>query len=99
MWFTDTSANTIGLIDGAGQVTEYPITSSKLSGPIGIAEGPDQAMWFTAYGIGRIDRRGGGSAYGLPRHPPPAPQMIALGADGNLWFTDHRAVGRAVIEG
>ena len=51
--------NSIGRITTAGVVTNY--TGTGISGPAGIAAGPDGALWFTNYSnnsIGRITTAG-----------------------------------------
>ena len=58
--------------------------------PVGIAAGPDGALWFTEDGgdrIGRITTAGA-----ITEYPTPAgsgPYDIAAGSDGALWFTEN----------
>src|SRR6266700_3366866 len=80
---------------GAGKVTIYPATG--ISGPVGIAAGPDRALWFTNHGnnsIGRITTAGAVTNYTGTGISGPA--GIAAGPDGALWFTNtgNDSIGR-----
>jgi virginiamycin B lyase len=64
-------------------------TGPGINTPVGIATGPDGALWFTNYGnnsIGRIDTSGAVSNYTDPSINSPV--GIATGPDGALWFTN-----------
>lgn len=84
-----------------GDVTEWE-TPTLGSSPLGIAAGPDGAMWFTERGadkIGRISTLGVQVEYALPNGG--GPTGIALGADGAMWFTEQTndAIGRIATDG
>ena len=51
LWFTETLGNAIGQITTNGVVFEYAIPTAAAA-PIGIAEGPDGAVWFAENGAG-----------------------------------------------
>jgi streptogramin lyase len=55
LWFTETQGNAIGQITTAGVVFEYAIPTPA-SAPIGVAEGPDGALWFAENGANKIGR-------------------------------------------
>jgi streptogramin lyase len=95
LWLTETDRSTvgggpsgrpkIGRITTAGVVTEFPL--SPFAQPLGIAAGPDGALWFADADakIGRITTAGV-----ITEFPVPAanPRSITAGPDGNLWFTE-----------
>jgi virginiamycin B lyase len=71
--------------------------------PLGIAAGPDGALWFTEdYGnkIGRITTAGAITEYAVPTGRS-QPWGIAAGSDGALWFTEliGNKIGRIDIAG
>jgi virginiamycin B lyase len=87
LWFTEYSANKIGRITMAGEITEYPISAPN-SGPYGITAGSDGALWFTEYGgqsIGRVTTSGIFSEFSVPS-PNADLRGITSGPDGALWF-------------
>jgi virginiamycin B lyase len=68
-----------------------------MSSPVGIAAGPDGAMWFTNESnnaIGRITT--GGAVTNFTDPGISGPDSITAGPDGAMWFTDPGgdAVGR-----
>src|SRR5580658_7399253 len=76
--------------------TEFPLASG--AGPLGIAYGPDGALWFTegtANYIVRITTTGALSGDPVPQSSS-GPAFIATGPDGALWFTEAKAnqIGR-----
>jgi virginiamycin B lyase len=90
---------TAGVADasGAGQVTAPSITiytAPSIIGPLGIAAGPDGALWFTQdTGIGRITTTGKVTLYGGAGSP------VGITA-GPLWFTQQGAgIGRITTSG
>ncbi len=116
MWFTAGCAyspcpsnyhEAIGRITRDGVITEYELPSTTLpegNAPIGIATGPDGALWFTELRgnkIGRITTAGVLTEYPLPL--PANPYGITAGPDGALWFTEPNpgeyAVGRITTAG
>jgi virginiamycin B lyase len=93
--FTETSSAKIGILDTAGNHTEFPTAPG--TGPQQIAYGPDGNFWFTELdgtkaAIGRITPAGVVSTFDLPATTPqPFANLgygIAAGPDGNLWFTE-----------
>jgi len=55
LWFTETLGNAVGRITTDGVVFEYAIPTAS-SAPIGVAEGPDGAVWFAENGANKIGR-------------------------------------------
>ena len=81
-------------------ITNY--TDPSISGPVGIAVGPDGALWFTNYNndsIGRITTAGVVTNYTAAGID--APLAIVAGPDGNLWFTSYLndAIGKISTSG
>jgi streptogramin lyase len=92
MWFVESGASQIGEITPAGEIKEFPATSTNYSAN-GIVEGPDGNMWFsqaTTDSIGRIGPSGEVKSFPIPT-PESEPAGIARGSDGNIWFMDGRA--------
>ncbi len=94
LWFTESQANQIGMINPTTHaVSEFSIPSAN-SGPLGIAAGPDGNLWFTenqANQIGMINPTTHAiSAFSIPTANS-GPAEIAAGPDGNLWFTENQA--------
>jgi streptogramin lyase len=94
----------------AVSVSEFAPLPNDSSLPVGVAAGPDGAVWFTEANsypftgqVGRIGRLDPGGA--LTEHPLPGtndqPTGIALGSDGNLWFTNRGTdtIGRITPQG
>jgi virginiamycin B lyase len=82
-------------------VTEFTIPTAR-SQPLGIAAGPDGALWFTE-GIGKIGRittAGVATEFPVPTVAS-QPGEIAAGPDGALWFTELAAskIGRITTAG
>jgi RHS repeat-associated protein len=76
------------VVMGAGTITESSLPSG--SGPLRIASGSDNNLWFTENAtskIGKITTAGTVSEYALPSGS--SPWGITSGPDGNLWFTDY----------
>jgi len=100
VWFTEESANAIGMINP----TTHAISSFTLptanADPAGITTGPDGNLWFTEYGahgIGEINPTTHAiSSFTLPTANA-KPVAIAAGPDGNLWFTEQSARQIGVI--
>jgi virginiamycin B lyase len=93
----------------AQTVVEYPLATAG-SEPVGIAAGPDGALWFTEYvsgnpsnsasKIGRITTNGTISEFALPTATS-TPQGIVAGPDGALWFVEAASatIGRITTAG
>jgi streptogramin lyase len=89
-------------VAGAVTITEFPIPTAG-AGPVGIAAGPDGALWFTesnANQIGRVTTTGSFSEFPVPTAGS-VPRRIAAGPDGALWFTEHSVnkIGRVTTAG
>ena len=97
------------------QINEYPLPSSGSAGPLGIAAGPDGALWFTTLSpnngqsrnltenIGRVTTSGTGA---ITEYTPPTmeslPYGITGGPDGALWFAENNgygSIGRVTTSG
>ena len=95
LWFTENSANKIGEIDTAGNITEFANGISQGAAPFGITADATGNLWFTEAGlaqIGEITPQGvvtefGGLTSGSD------PQGITLGPDGNLYFAENGVDG------
>jgi virginiamycin B lyase len=86
----------------ASFVTEYGIPTAN-SGPSGITQGPDDALWFTenlAGKIGSITLGGAVTEYRIPTDNS-GPSGITQGPDDALWFTENLAgkIGRINPDG
>jgi streptogramin lyase len=85
LWFTEDAANRVAQITTDGTIFEYQVPTPG-SQPIGIARGPEDAVWFAEFlgnKIGRLDVQ----AVGMPAQPgdasgtaPPDPLVALLGA-------------------
>lgn len=93
--------------DVCGVFTEFPIPTAS-SRPIGIAAGPDGAIWFTELlgsKIGRIPVTATAANPQITEYPTPSqsagPEEIAAGPDGALWFTECYSgeIGRIPVGG
>jgi streptogramin lyase len=99
-----TLAALFGLIlaaSASGQIIrEFPIPTPN-SDPIGIALGPDGALWFAEENvsnkIGRITTAGAITEF--PASNPNVSGGITAGPDGNLWFTEYNHIGRITTAG
>lgn len=85
-----------------GYVEEFQVPTPNAH-PLGIAAGPDCAMWFTegrANQIGRISVTGQITEYPIPT-PGSNPARITRGPDGAMWFTESRGnkIGRITTSG
>jgi virginiamycin B lyase len=106
LWFTETAANTVGRINSAGAVTDYPLTRTPGSAPGTITVGPDGALWFVMPGrddVGRITTAGAISEIPLTTAmcngtTSADPVGIASGPDGNVWATEDFGTQGAVAE-
>jgi virginiamycin B lyase len=79
----------IGRITTTGAVRSFRLPNG--SGPVGIAAGPDGALWFTEFGtgkIGRITTSGKITRFSTPTARS-VPTQIVAGPDGALWFTEN----------
>ena len=91
VWRKQPPGNAIGRITTAGIVTGQYGLATAASEPMGVAEGPDGAIWFAENGnnaIGRIDPTTHAIVeFSLP-HTSSGPWGIVLAPDGALWFTE-----------
>ena len=82
MWFTENTADKIGVVTPTGVITEYAGPSG--GSPASIVAGPDGALWFTTTGnLGRITTSGSVTEYAATH-----PYSIVAGPDGALWYTE-----------
>jgi streptogramin lyase len=83
-----------------GDITTFTDPGGNVSGPRGIAAGPDGNLWFTSGSnnrIGRIDPDDGSiTTFTDPGGGVSFPYRIVAGPDGNLWFTSqgNNRIGR-----
>ncbi len=94
--------NAIGRLDPDGTGAVHPLPTAGAA-PVGIAAGPDGALWFTEIGAGRIGRitvDGEITEYPLP-DPACRPHAVTAGPDGAMWFTEWGSgrVGRITVDG
>jgi streptogramin lyase len=98
LWFTESGANQIGMLNPTTDViTEFPLPSVSGVGPTqaaGITAGPDGNIWFGVAGanaIGMINPTTGVvTEFSIPTANANV-QDITAGPDGNLWFTESGA--------
>jgi len=72
------------------------------SSPLGIASGPDGAVWFVESAhatIGRVAITGEYTTYIVNLNPDFAFQQIIAGPDGALWFNEDNRIGRIAPDG
>jgi hypothetical protein len=95
LWFTEPSADQIGRITLAGDITEFPAEGQ----PTSVTPAFDAGVWFTAAkgSIGRIALDGTVTTFDAGAASKP--DDIALGADGALWFTRKKGIGRITTAG
>jgi streptogramin lyase len=55
LWFTETAANRVAQVTTDGDIFEYQIPTPG-SQPIGIAHGPDDAVWFAELAANKVGR-------------------------------------------
>jgi virginiamycin B lyase len=84
-----------------GDVVEWP-TPTLGASPLGIAPGPDGALWFVERGadrIGRVTTAGTVTEVALPPTGG-GPTAIAEGSDGAMWFTEQTtdSIGRIAMD-
>ena len=89
----------LGRLTTDGTMTTLPLNTRAINGmSMGMATGPDGAVWFTErYGdaLGRVTTSGEFSELAIPT-PESTPLGIAAGPDGAIWFTelDGNRIGR-----
>jgi virginiamycin B lyase len=101
MWFCE---GQLGTITPAALINVFPKSHCY-----NIAEGPDDAMWFTSTDdkspahsetIGRVSAAGQVTGYGLGLGPDQSTMSITTGPDGALWFTVYQGrIGRITVSG
>jgi streptogramin lyase len=92
LWFTEFSADKVGLINPTSHATTDFLLPTAAAGPEDITAGPDGNLWFTEYSgnkIGTINP----TTHVITEFALPTagaePYGIAAGPDGNLWFTEY----------
>ena len=101
LWATLPANDRILRLSTVGTVTRF----SAKEGPLGIAEGPDGNLWFTAYKakgyIGRLTTGGVVTKFNTGLTDNMQPGDIVAGPDGNLWFTEAAgtSLGRITPQG
>ena len=101
LWATLPANDRILRLSTIGTVTRF----SAKEGPLGIAEGPDGNLWFTAYKakgyIGRLTTGGVVTKFNTGLTDNMQPGDIVAGPDGNLWFTEAAgtSLGRITPQG
>jgi virginiamycin B lyase len=111
IYFTENRTFSLGKLTLDGQLEETPIEmrvrnhSPNASGNplLGIAAGPDGAIWFTgaaSNSIWRLSVDGVQTEFVLPT-PNATPGGLVAGADGAMWFTEPTAnqIGRITLVG
>lgn len=99
LWVTCFGSNRVYRVDPAN-VTGAAAWFTAADIQVGIAAGPDSAMWFCEQQIGKIGRISipGGvfTDYPVPSGAGSQPSFIAMGPDGAMWFTEQVAnkIGR-----
>ena len=104
IWFTEQTANAVGMIDPAKTAAGVTIYSQNLanSQPLGITTGPDGNVWFTetsGNAIGMLNPNNPTApivSHHLPGGTFPATPIGITSADGSLWYTDpsNNAIGK-----
>ena len=94
------SGNKIGRITTAGVITEFTVPTAN-SCPLGIAAGPDGALWFAEQNANKIGRVAALITEVAVPTASSNPTGIAAGPDGALWFTesDGNNIGRITTAG
>ena len=94
LWFTENSANNIGVINTSGVMREFHIPTAA-SSPTGIVAASDGNLWFAESSTDKIGRlTPGGTFTEFSIAAGAQPHDITVGPDGNLWFTE---LGRSAI--
>jgi streptogramin lyase len=98
LWFTEATANKIGMIDPATHaIAEFPVPTASAS-PRWITAGPDGNLWLTEFNANKIGMINP-ATHAITEFPIPTgkkntttgPLGITAGSDGNLWFTEFLA--------
>lgn len=102
MWLTEETANRVSYFNTLTNAYKGFDIPTKDSQPMGIAAGPDGAMWFTEYignKIGRVTNEGKFTEFNLGMNSGPV--SIVLGPDGAMWFVagDGNYIGRITTSG
>ena len=92
LWFTDTGANKVGMINPTTHaISEFSVPTAN-SGLYDITAGPDGNLWFTEWKAGKVGMINP-TTHAISEFPLPGGgngdfRMITAGPDGNLWFGD-----------
>ena len=99
LWFTETTAGTVGSITTAGSINQYSLPSSFI--PRTITSGPDGALWVVggllSTEIFRIATTGEITSYSDSVAGDGNYSGITTGPDGALWVTGSRGDADAVF--
>lgn len=114
VWFVEYAGNKVGCVSivattacpqsgGQPKVTEFTVPTGA-SGPTGITEGPDGALWFVekeGNNIGRITTAGSVTNEYPISTAGSQSTSIGAGPDGALWFTESQTnkIGRITTAG
>jgi streptogramin lyase len=91
LWFTESGASQIGMINPANDhINEFAIPTDNAA-PRGITAGPDGNVWFTEFGASRIGMINPTTHVINEFATASGPWGITAGPDGNLWFADYGA--------
>jgi virginiamycin B lyase len=102
LWFTEKSANKIGMINPTTHAISEFALPSGFAAPAGITEGPDGNLWCTnsaSSAIGQINP----TTHAITRYAYSATLgslafSITAGSNGNLWFGPHNGPIGYVVE-
>ena len=85
MWFAERGARKIGRITPGGTIAEFAVQYPMTTGPIQIARGSDNAMYFASDdGFGRVALNGEITLF--VTGPQVASGRLVQAADGSLWL-------------
>jgi virginiamycin B lyase len=101
LWYADRDNNQVVRIAMDGTISTYP--TPTLNEPEGIALGPDNAFWVTAYGgtVGRVTTAGVVTGTFAVPTLNAAAGSITAGPGQTLWFTEYDAgqIARVELDG
>jgi virginiamycin B lyase len=94
MYFADASGGQLDELTVGGAIV-YDVSEAS-SAPVGVAMGPDDAIWYTEPASGKVARYDLSSQVTSELTTGGTPLGIAAGSDGAMWYTDQTGnlVGR-----